>query len=183
MLVAALVGAASLWYERSLPRAVEVRPLAAPSPIVEPTAVASPVFVHVVGRVREPGVYELAAGDRLIDAIAAAGGARGDADLEALNLAAPVADGTQVVVPRRGESTAPATVGGAPAGVDASGKVNINTASLAELETLPRVGEVLAQRIIDHRTANGPFASIEGLLDVSGIGDATFEGLRDLVTV
>lgn len=189
-LIALLLGAGGLWYVRSLPRAVEVRPLAVPAleqVSTESPSAAGPIFVHVAGRVRDPGVYELAAGDRLVDAVEAAGGALADADLAALNLAAQAVDGTQVYVPRRGEVGVPPAQGAGGSvsvpGIDSSGKVNINTASLSELETLPRVGEVLAQRIIDHRTANGPFASVDDLLDVSGIGEATLEGFRDLVTV
>ena len=102
----------------------------------------------------------------------------------ASGLAAPAADGTQVAVPRKGETLAGSgATGGVATAVADDGRVNLNTADLAELETLPRVGEVLAQRIIDYRTANGPFASVDDLLDVSGIGDATLEGFRDLVTV
>jgi competence protein ComEA len=185
-LVVLVLAAGGLWYWRSLPRAVEVRAVrsavtAAP-PTVSPTP--PPVVVHVAGRVRSPGVYTLSGGARLVDAVAAAGGALRDADLEALNLAALAVDGTQIFVPRKGEVAAggSASVGSSAPG-ESSGKVNVNTAGLAELETLPRVGEVLAQRIIDYRTANGPFATIDALLDVSGIGQATLDGFRDLITV
>ena len=125
--------------------------------------------MHVAGRVRSPGVYTLSGGARLVDAVAAAGGALRDADLEALNLAALAVDGTQIYVPRKGEVAAggSASVGSSAPG-ESSGKVNVNTAGLAELETLPRVGEVLAQRIIDYRTANGPFATIDALYTADG---------------
>lgn len=178
------LGAAGLWYVRSLPRPVEVR--------AEPTGVgptggapASPspaevVLVDVAGWVRRPGVYEFAEGARVIDAIEAAGGPRRGAMLSALNLAAPLVDGTQVLVPKQGEAGAVAPVAG---GGSLSGLVNINTASASELEELPGIGEVLAQAIVDHRTEHGPFASVDDLLDVSGIGDATLDDLRDLVTV
>ena len=182
------LGGAGLWYLRSLPRSVEVRAEPATS---GPSATggvtgsaASPsgtiVLVDVAGWVRRPGVYEFVGGARVIDAIEAAGGARPGALLEALNLAAPLADGTQILVPREGEAgVAPPVTGGG----STSTLVNVNTASASELEALPGIGEVIAQRIIDHRTANGPFASVDQLLDVSGIGDAILGSIRELVTV
>ena len=139
------------------------------------------MLVDVAGWVRHPGVYEFAGGARVIDAIEAAGGARPGAQLESLNLAAPLVDGTQILVVREGsEAPAPA---GASGGVAAGGLINVNTASASELEALPGVGEVIAQAIVDHRTENGPFTSVDQLLDVSGIGDATLEDIRELVTV
>ena len=192
-LVAVLVvtlGGAGLWYVRSLPRPVEVRAEAAATGPSAPAGVSaaevSPSFalvlVDVAGWVRHPGVYEFTAGDRVIDAIEAAGGARPGAVLEALNLAAPLTDGTQILVPREGEAgvAPPAVIGAGPV---AGALVNLNTASASELETLPGIGEVIAQRIVDHRTANGPFASVDQLLDVSGIGDSILESIRELVTV
>lgn len=182
-LLAVTLGGAGLWYVRSLPRPVEVA--AAPSGgTVSPPASASPspevvVLVDVAGWVRRPGVYEFSEGARVIDAIDAAGGARSGAVLEALNLAAPLADGTQILVPREGqEGVAPAPVTGG-----AGGLVNVNSAIATELEELPGIGEVIAQRIIDYRTENGPFATVDELLDVSGIGDAILESIRELVTV
>jgi competence protein ComEA len=187
-LVAITVGGAGLWYVRSLPRPVEVRAAAA-SPAAGASATSSPdvvpILVDVAGWVRHPGVYEFHDGDRVIDAIEAAGGARRGAALDALNLAAPLTDGTQILVPRREASgsapsapSAPSVVGGVT-----SSKVNINSASAEELETLPGIGEVIAQEILDYRTENGPFASVDDLLDVSGIGEVTLENVRDLVTV
>lgn len=182
-LLAVTLGGAGLWYVRSLPRPVEVA--AAPSGGTAPApAPASPspevvVLVDVAGWVRRPGVYEFSEGARVIDAIDAAGGARSGAVLEALNLAAPLADGTQILVPREGqEGVAPAPVTGG-----AGGLVNVNSAIATELEELPGIGEVIAQRIIDYRTENGPFATVDELLDVSGIGDAILESIRELVTV
>ncbi|GIV00630.1 MAG: hypothetical protein KatS3mg014_2245 [Actinomycetota bacterium] len=186
-LVVLLLGGAGLWYVRSLPKPVVVTAApawAAPTPSagpVTPSSPAPPILVHVAGWVRRPGVYRLAAGARVIDAIEAAGGARRGALLEALNLAAPLADGTQVLVPREGRASP-----GAPPAAGGSGGtalVNVNTATADELETLPGIGEVLAQRIVDHRTEHGPFASVDDLLDVSGIGEAILEDIRDLVTV
>jgi competence protein ComEA len=184
-LLAVTLGGAGLWYVRSLPRPVEVA--AAPSGgTASAPASASPspevvVLVDVAGWVRRPGVYEFTEGARVIDAIDAAGGARSGAVLEALNLAAPLTDGTQILVPREGqEGVAPAPVTG---GAVAGGLVNVNSAIATELEELPGIGEVIAQRIIDYRTENGPFATVDELVDVSGIGDAILESIRELVTV
>jgi competence protein ComEA len=186
-LVAITVGGAGLWYVRSLPRPVEVRAAAAESPAAGASATSSPdvvpILVDVAGWVRHPGVYEFHDGDRVIDAIEAAGGARRGAALDALNLAAPLADGTQILVPR---GQASGSTGAAPAvgsGDLTSSKVNINSASAEELEALPGIGEVIAQEILDYRTTNGPFASVDDLIDVSGIGEVTLENIRDLVTV
>ncbi len=182
-LLALTLGGAGLWYVRSLPRPVEVSTVPSGGTAAAPTsATPSPeiiVLVDVAGWVRHPGVYEFTEGARVIDAIDAAGGARPGAVLEALNLAAPLVDGTQVLVSREGETAAPPVPGGAVAG----GLINVNTATATELEELPGVGEVIAQAIVDYRTENGPFASVDQLLDVSGIGDATLEDIRDMVTV
>ncbi|HLE45277.1 MAG TPA: helix-hairpin-helix domain-containing protein [Methylomirabilota bacterium] len=135
----------------------------------------------MAGWVRRPGVYEFHEGDRVIDAIEAAGGARRGAALESLNLAMPLVDGTQVLVPRTAAGGAPGAV--ASDGSASTGKLNINTATAAELEALPGVGEVIAQRIVDYRTDNGPFGSVDELIDVSGIGESTLASMRELVTV
>jgi competence protein ComEA len=144
---------------------------------VVPTMTAAPsgsIYVHVLGAVLAPGLYELREGDRTVDAIAAAGGFADGADETQLNLARFVTDGEQLVVPLMGAMV--------PAG-EQSGKVNLNTATAEQLETLPRVGPALAQRILDWREANGRFSAIEDLMSVTGIGDKTFEGMRELVTV
>ncbi|MGZ5352899.1 MAG: helix-hairpin-helix domain-containing protein [Actinomycetota bacterium] len=176
---------AGLWYVRSLPTPVEVvadPPPPVPAPDGSPSPSAAPVLVDVAGWVRRPGVYRLTSDARVIDAIDAAGGARPGAELQALNLAAPLVDGTQILVPRQGQAP-PAPVSGSGASVPGGTLVNVNTATADQLETLPGIGEVTAQAIIDHRTENGPFTSVDQLLDVSGIGDVTLEGIRDLVTV
>ena len=184
-LLAVTLGGAGLWYVRSLPRPVEVSTAPSGGTASAPAS-ASPspeviVLVDVAGWVRHPGVYEFSEGARVIDAIDAAGGPRPGALLQALNLAAPLADGTQILVPREGEEgVAPAPVTG---GAVAGGLINVNTATATDLEELPGVGEVIAQAILDYRTENGPFTSVDQLLDVSGIGDATLENIRDLVTV
>jgi len=185
-LLAVTLGGAGLWYVRSLPRPVEVAELPGPGDAPLPAASAGPspevvILVDVAGWVRRPGVYEFDEGARVIDAIDAAGGARSGALLESLNLAAPLADGIQILVPREGETVAPPASEGSVAGV--AGLINVNTAATTELEELPGVGEVIAQAIVDYRTENGPFASVDQLLDVSGIGDATLENIRELVTV
>lgn len=198
LVVAATVAGAGLWYVRSLPRPVEIAaPPGAASPIVSgvvppSTVSASPspatIIVDVAGWVRRPGVYEFTAGDRVIDAVNRAGGPRKGADLTALNLAAPLADGTQIVVPKPG-GTAPGGMGSSGTGTGSTGStggatlVNINTATEPELETLPGVGPVTAAAIIDYRTQNGPFASVDDLIDVSGIGPATLEQIRPFATV
>lgn len=186
VLVAVTLAGAGFWYVRSLPRPVEIR-ADAPAPAHVGHEPASPssatLFVDVAGWVRNPGVYEFAEGERVIDAIEAAGGARDGAALAALNLAAPLTDGIQILVPREVAPGAPGTsVPGTSTGTD-SVKLNINTATAADLETLSGIGEVLAQRIVDHRTENGPFASVDDLVDVSGIGDSILEQIRDDVTV
>lgn len=158
----------------------------------EATATAASVTVHVVGAVHRPGVYALAEGSRVRDALAAAGGCVGDAMLEAVNLARILADGEQVRIPTA-EEVAAGTVAAASGGVSAAGaaaspgaaggKVNINTASVTELDTLPGVGPSTAQKIVDDRTANGPFKRIEDLMRVSGIGEKKFESLKDSISV
>ena len=163
--------------------AVLVSALAAkPSTQTQVTASAAPVttgiFVHILGAVTAPGLYQLREGDRVVDAVAAAGGYTDTADETQLNLARALVDGEQLYVPQAGEAPA-IDAGGSVVG----GKVNVNTADQATLETLPRVGPAMAQRIIDWREANGRFSVVDDLLEVAGVGEATLEGLRDLVTV
>ncbi|HEX6009028.1 MAG TPA: ComEA family DNA-binding protein [Actinomycetota bacterium] len=182
--VGVTVAGAGFWYVRSLPAPVQVRSGPSGALVAAPTASVSPatvILVDVAGWVRRPGVYEFAEGARVIDAIDAAGGARPGAVLSSLNLAAPLVDGTQVLVPKESQSAPTTETETGTSG--ATGLVNVNSATNAELETLPGIGEVLAQAIVDHRTENGPFTSVEQLVDVSGIGDATLENIRELVTV
>lgn len=147
------------------------------------TTTPSQVLVHAAGAVRVPGVYSLVAGARVADVVQAAGGPLDDAQLDRLNLAAPVVDGQQVYVPRQGEAVP--EVAGATGGAEPTGdtKVNVNTASADQLDTLPGVGPATAAAILDERDRRGTFSSVEDLLDVRGIGEAKLEGLRDLVTL
>jgi competence protein ComEA len=144
------------------------------------------VFVHVAGAVRKPGVYTLRAGSRVADAVERAGGARRTADLSAVNLASKLEDGRQVLVPRRvpggGVAAAPASSGAAAAGVPAQ-PIDLNTATLEQLDTLDGVGPATAQKIIDYRTQHGGFGSVDELGQVSGIGEKRLAALRDHVRV
>jgi competence protein ComEA len=145
-----------------------------------------PILVHVLGAVAAPGLVELAPGARVVDAVAAAGGFTAEADPAGVNLARPVVDGEQLVVLAIGQTPPPGTVAGGAASGQATagdGLVHLNTADVAALDTLPRIGPALAQRIIDWREANGPFTSVDQLLEVAGIGDAVFSGLADKVAL
>ena len=152
-------------------------------------APAGRIVVHVVGAVVSPGVVVLDDGARVADAIAAAGGAASDADTEQLNLARVLGDGEQVRVPHAGEQLVapdpgPSPPGGASGGsTPGGGVVNINTAGAAELEALPGIGPALAARIVEYRDGHGPFASVDDLTDVPGIGPAKLEALRSQATV
>lgn len=145
--------------------------------------VAASVFVHVSGAVAAPGLYVLDEGARVVDAVAAAGGFADGADEQAVNLARPISDGEQLHVPAAGEVPASGTDAAAAPGSAGDRRVNLNTADIAQLDTLPRIGPAMAQRIIEWRDANGRFTSVEDLLAVPGIGDKMLETLRDLVTV
>ncbi len=146
---------------------------------------AEVVVIHVAGAVLAPGVVTLPVGSRVHEAVAAAGGLAPDAVADAVNLAAVVADGQQVYVPHAGEGVSGPASTAAPAGPGAgpTGPVDLNHATAAELEVLPGIGPATAAAIVTHRDQHGPFASVEGLLDVPGIGPARLESLRELVTV
>lgn len=150
--------------------------------VAEPSGAA---IVHVAGAVRRPGVYRLGAQARVKDAVARAGGATRHGDVNAINLAALVQDGSQVVVPRRVQAAAVAGAA-APAGADAAvpaAPVNLNSATAEELQTLDGVGPATAADIIEYRTQNGGFRSVDDLDQVPGIGPKTMEALRDKVVV
>jgi competence protein ComEA len=148
-------------------------------PIAATPAPTPRVVVHVVGAVRRPGLYRLREGERVADALARAGGATPKADLAAVNLAAPLADGSQVVVPRRAASPAAAV---APTASAVPARVSLASATLEQLDALPGIGPVTAQKIFDHRDRHGPFRSVDDLDAVAGIGPARVEQLRELVT-
>lgn len=153
------------------------QPRGAPIQLLPPST-PSPLRVHIAGAVRSPGVYSLDASAIVSDAIELAGGALPGADLDALNLAAPLEDGERVSVPYPGTQ---ASSGDAPSAVD--GVVDLNTATAADLETLPGIGPTLAGAIIAYREQNGPFLSVEDLLEVPGIGPTRMSQLRELVKV
>lgn len=132
--------------------------------------------VHISGAVVQPGLFGLPAGARVADALAAAGGALASADLAAVNLAAPVLDGSHIIILEEGETEAHVVVQG-------DDRVRVNVASADELANLPGIGPVLAQRIADYREANGPFSSAEDLLDVPGIGEGKLATMRDAVAI
>ncbi|MCB0966374.1 MAG: ComEA family DNA-binding protein [Ilumatobacter sp.] len=161
-----------------------------------PVPTVGPMTVHVAGSVAVPGVYELSAGERVHHAIARAGGATTDADLDALNLAEPLADGQRLYVPAVGaldHASIPVLTpspGAAATGSDAgavdtapAGPVDLNAAGVDELDALPGVGPATAQAIVDDRERNGPFVSVDDLERVPGIGPSKLAALRDLVTV
>ena len=137
------------------------------------------ISVHVSGWVVSPGVVVVREGAIVADAIAAAGGARPGAALDAINLAGPVAGGDQVQVPGPGSEAPPPGSGVAAS----SGPISLNRADATALQELPGVGPVLAERIVAHRDANGPFEAVEDLLDVPGIGETKLAAIRDLVSV
>lgn len=186
--------------------AVEVIDLSKPEPapqtppaLAEPSEPAEPplpeLAVHVAGAVKQSGVYRLPPNSRVDDAIRQAGGATAHADLDALNLAEPIADGQKIYVPRKGETPPPTvstavSIPSAPKAPRAEQSapaprfpIDLNTATAEQLEVIPGIGPVLAQRIVDYRRANGRFHSVEDLLEVSGIGQKRLENMRPYVTV
>jgi competence protein ComEA len=204
LVVAAVVAVAAWWVIRAAPRSEPVQlaqervfpPLAestagatpAPTgaPIAQtgtvPTAAESLVVVDVAGKVRHPGIVELPAGSRVVDALRAAGGARRAVDTSALNLARLLVDGEQIVVGVDVPAVPPASTETGSA-TEAITPVDLNTATLEQLDTLPGVGPVTAQAILDWRTENGSFTSVDELLEVSGIGDATLADIEAYVYV
>lgn len=161
--------AAGAWYgsRGGVPAVVEA------SGGVSYTTVAGTIVVHVSGAVRRPGLVTVPSSARIADVVAAAGGADPGADLGGLNLASTVSDGDQVVVPMPGEASS--------AGGDARRGIDLNRSSAAELEELPGVGPVLASRIVEFRESNGPFKTVEDLLDVGGIGETKLDAMRDAI--
>lgn len=160
---------------------------------LQPAPTKVPVAVHIVGAVPRPGLYEFAEGARVQDAIDAAGGLLTSASVDSINLAALLIDGQQLVIPYKDgetptEESSDLELPGSDESetTDSSGEtelININTATLEELDSLPGIGPTTAQRIIDYRTENGPFTAIEEIMDVSGVGPSTFDEIKNLITV
>jgi competence protein ComEA len=208
LVTGALAALGLLWVAARPGAPLDPRPTAAPIGTPGVAVTAEEVVVHVAGAVASPGLYRLPGGARVADALAAAGGPLGDAALERLNLARALADGEQLLVPTQAEVAAGAAVGGgagagngvgdgapsnagpgaavapgAPSAVRPDGTLDLNLATAADLDTLPGIGPVLAQRIIDHRDAAGGFATVGDLRDVPGIGEKRFQELSQLVAV
>jgi competence protein ComEA len=167
---------------RTLAGAGSASELPAAALVAERPGAAPKLVVHVAGAVREPGLYRLAEGTRVADAVARAGGAAASADTTALNLAAPLVDGMQVVVPARAEAATGAETAGPGAGAGPHARVSLSSATIEELDALPGIGPVTAQKIVDHRAAHGGFRSVDDLDSIPGIGPARVEQLRELVT-
>jgi competence protein ComEA len=180
-----LIGA-GLAYRRARPAAAVPPPAGAVSVSASPSvgaASANTIVVDVVGAVRKPGVYDFPQGARVIDAVRAAGGFAPGAESQAINLARPLVDGEQVVVPKKGEAPAGAAGSGGASAQQPGGKVNINSATESDFENLPGIGPVLAQKIVDYRDQHGPFRSIQDLMKVTGIGQKKFDSLQAYVAV
>jgi competence protein ComEA len=175
LLIAIIAGA--FWGSRG-PQPV---PSVFAAPVTETAAPDTSITVHVAGFVLSPGLVELAQDARVADAVAAAGGLRPGADASAVNLAAPLRDGDQIVIPGVSDQAGPARAAGSE--TEGDGRVRVNQATAAELETLPGVGPVLAQRILDFREEHGLYQTVEDLLDVPGIGEAKLASLRDHLIV
>lgn len=195
LLALTVIGVYALIVKTPKPEPIQIIE-ATPPPSAEavyPTPTALPIFVHVVGEVASPGVYQFSGDARVVDAVRAAGGLTTLANPEMINLADRVSDGQQVRVPAVGAAPQP-TLTPYPLGVSqrsasglvvtaSGGLMNINVATVSELESLPGIGPVLAERIVSYRTENGPFAAIEDIMDVSGIGEGYFAQIRELITV
>ncbi|RBQ14807.1 ComEA family DNA-binding protein [Spongiactinospora rosea] len=192
---AALAGGFYLWRSQPVAEPLPplptgaVRPVALPSSPVSRSPAAAEVTVHVAGKVRRPGVFTLPDGSRVEDAVAAAGGPKRGVATDSINLARRLMDGEQIIVGGPPVAHAPAQVPApdAPGVPRESGLpgalIDLNTATVEQLDVLPGVGEVLARRIVDYRTANGGFRTVDQLQEVSGIGDSKFADIKDKVRV
>jgi competence protein ComEA len=185
-----ILGAMAFSLRRPAPAAIVIQPLTPlPTASKAPTASPGPMKVYVVGAVARPGVYALPWDSRVEQAIASAGGATVDADLLRVNLAQRIHDQQQIYVPSRAEEATPVLPTLAPptpsaGSASSSGRtINVNTANASELETLPGIGPVLAQRIIDYCQTHGPFQRLEDLKKVKGIGESTFERIQGMITL
>ena len=182
-IVACIVGAGVLVMRDSRsPDGIEIT-LPTRTPVVAETRPPAQIMVYVSGEVIRPGVYRLDSEHRIADALNAAGGPTTDADLDRINLAMRLNDEDQIHVPAVGSSS-PVTAGSAGSDpTTTSGKVNLNTANVGELETLPGIGSVRAEAIVEHRATHGPFERIDDLVEVSGIGDGILGSIRHLIEV
>ena len=186
----AIVVGATLFASRiPTPSPIIISPITpVPTQTSAPTATPGPIQVYVCGAVARPGVYTLSWDGRVRAAIAAAGSTTSDADLVMVNLSERVRDEQQIYVPYKSEAATPILPtpvlhAGSTSQSTPAQRININTASSSELEALSGIGPVLAQRILEYRSANGPFVSIERIKDVKGIGDHTFENIKDMIAV
>jgi competence protein ComEA len=154
-----------------------------PTPAVSPTPVPE-IKVYVTGEVSKPGVYTMKSGDRVEDAVKAAGGFTAEADQSRLELALRVRDEMRIIVPKINLPSADPAISGGTAitPTPSDGKINVNTASAAELDRLPGIGEVLSVRIVEHRTKNGAFKSVDDLRKVSGLNNSVIEKIKDLIS-
>lgn len=141
------------------------------------------IQVYICGEVKKPGVYELHEGDRLIKLISLAGGITEKGDENSINMSVKLKDEDYIRIPTKLNENASGNQIQSSTGYDFSGKININTASLEELKTLPRIGDALASRILEYRTKNGPFKDIKDIKNVSGIGEKMFENIKDKICV
>lgn len=185
LLFAAVLGGTVFLFQRREPATLTIT-----TPTARPTATLVMITIDMRSAVNKPGVYSLAVGSRVQDALALAGDLQTNADTRTLNLARKLNDGEQIYVLSIGEVTSmPPTA--LPRGMTAvrtptlssTGKININTATLNELDVLPGIGPAIGQRIIDYRTQNGDFKKIDDIKKVRGIGDAMFEQIKDLISV
>lgn len=186
-LLAVAVSGVLWWRSRSVPSALPPVAVHSAATAGATGSAGTPtphlIVVDVVGRVRHPGIVRLPDGSRVYDAIRAAGGLKPHADTRGLNLARKLVDGEQVVVGAPAVSSGASPPAGVPSSAAPSAKVDLNTATLEQLDELPGVGPVLAQRILDYRTKIGRFTSVSQLDDVSGIGPARYADIEPLVTV
>ena len=190
-----LIGGTFILVQRPTPEPIAIATAIIPTPTLHPTPTLTPtpapLRVYVSGAVHTPDVYLLPPGSIVKDALQAAGGPAADADLDRTNLALALYDQQQVYIPRIDEITPAASLpGSAPppapssdsSATGSSGVINLNTATVEQLDSLPGIGPAIAQRIVDYRQANGPFTAPEEIMNVRGIGQATFEKLKEQIT-
>lgn len=188
LLFGIILGAVVILLRRPVPADIVISPMETVAPLIaSSTPTPEPILVYVLGAVQKPGVYEVPGDSRVQDVIALAGGLNLNADPAGINLAERIHDGQQLYVAAYGEAApalpTPATALVAPAAPSSGATININTANAETLATLPGIGAVIAQRVVDYRQQNGPFTSIEDITRVKGIGDAILAKVRNLITV